>query len=1230
MSSDQQGGNSRVQVFVRCRPRIMTSSNALHAAERHAADGISKNGDYTVVVADKRTTASGDNEVKSQDFVFDGAFDQDSTQEEIYEYTTLDAVDAMTLGCDCSIFAYGQTGAGKSYSMLGSFNKSYATPTTTSPQTPQTPQTSASFSNDADVIHRDTGIFLRALHDLLNFSQSQKQKFHSLIVINVLEVYLDTVRDLLSKDPASAVKVLIMDDNVGIPDLTYAEIKSLHDAVQVYDQATKKRVARTTDSNDASSRSHALFNIDLYRQPITDANRDRPLTIDDIRAMKAATVSKKPNAVPPAIASQYASICTNGNMFMTKMGAVLASRITLTDLAGSERMKQANAKGAAFDEMVKINSSLTALGNVVHALHEGSTHIPYRDTRLTVLLRAGFASAGSRIVLIANVAPTVLTFDETYSTLLFANKVKAMKAGNKAPSNAGAEFVMQQQLTALLRKFDEFACDLRVFSAQQSPEEQKTKAIVAMIDTKFKKIGGGGTTTTAIEFSGKENDPRVEVVRNISESAKKERADALERIATDLPRQMVEAHKQKMDSYFKDIAGKRSLFSNSAETNKKLDEAIAEMQRELATRRDDIAPLETSKSQLQIKQSQLAKDLHTAATQLAEITTVTDPETIQLKQEQAQLRSLIEKVEAAFTTSFKPSVELIRARLKSDQEQIEKKQQSIDNLIKIIEEAQQAKAELAAETSSYDPEAIKSRTDLLDTQLVEEFDSSPWFLKPEDIIVESTSSPSVNELNNNNNSAPLVISPTSAMTNAPSPLNRSASAMNFNVNALGKKGPTFIPPPPGSRPMPLLDRSQSVALTSSSSFSGSPSAPNSPFLLMKKSVPTNGMKKIPPVISQMTRQQYFESLSQQQQQHGSSPYLSDRSQSCYVGPIKKAPPPPPVTFDKDGNLIRLPMVGKKAPPPPPSTSSSRSISAAIVFDENGNVININGGGGSNNTNTNNKNNPVNPSSSSPPPSAGSPRSISSAIVFDENGNVININGGGGGNNINKNPSYPSSPLSTTSVTEKSSSMSPQANFYDNYNDNVRSASVQLYGSSTGKLPPPPLLPQQEQELMRSPSTLTGSPFVKRVPPPPPPSGYPPGWNSNTAGRSQSVMVQGGTYSTVGEEGSSSPSAATKVPPQAQVTSKTELMMMMNLNRKMPPPPSSRPSTDPNGRSVSSFLPPPVPPSTRPTPQQQQHVDPMANATATATQDAAGWNIQEFNSDTDEGDVDDEIKHQKEE
>ena len=117
----------------------------------------------------------------------------------------------------------------------------------------------------------------------------------------------------------------------------------------------------------------------------------------------------------------------------------------LADLAGSEKSSGKTGSGAAVGtamhkEMVKINSSLTCLGNVAHALHSGASHIPYRDSTLTRILRPSFAAANAKVLLISNLSPTQLTYDEGYRTLLFANKVKAMKVNN---SMVGAD---QQQL----------------------------------------------------------------------------------------------------------------------------------------------------------------------------------------------------------------------------------------------------------------------------------------------------------------------------------------------------------------------------------------------------------------------------------------------------------------------------------------------------------------------------------------------------------------------------------------------------------------------------------------------------------------------------------------------------------------------------------------------------------------------------------------------------------------
>ena len=586
------------------------------------------------------------------------------------------------------------------------------------------------------------------------------------------------------------------------------------------------------------------------------------------------------------------------------------------------------------------------------------------------------------------------------------------------------------------------------------------------------------------------------------------------------------------------------------------------MQKELSTKRDDLVQKEARKTELQTRNSQLAKELHAAASQLAEVTTVTDPETIEFKQQQEGLRKVIDMIEHTFTKSFAPTIELLRQRLKKHQEVLDARQNTVNS----IQELQKSKEELATETSLYDPEALKSRMELLDGQLIEEFDSSPWFLRPEDkMLSQDLAAIDTTSTTTNNNLRSGSVSILSPDSRSPS------TATGFTPNVITKKGPMFIPPPPSA-----LSRSQSVVV-----------GPNgSPVLLTKKSM------VVPPgklnASTFMNRQQYFESLSSNGGVGGAG---GDRSQSCYVGPVKKAPPPPPITFDKDGNPIRSPMLGKKVPPPP--TSSPRSKSVMMMQQQQ---------------------------------------------QYDHNG----------------------SPLSSTS-----SSSSPQANFYENYSDNVRSASVQLYGASTGKLPPPPLLPRTTpsssssdnlgHHQQQSPSSTNGM----MTKPPIPPTGLPPGWD---ASRSQSVMV-GMTSSTNGT------SPFVPPPPRPKTVSKGEMLFL----KSMPPPPSSRPSTDQTGRSVSCALPPPSSssPTTISRTTNNHHVDPTttaatngdsgensnnnnnnplsaASAAATTTgssqpqpqqqnnnnrsepsQDEAGWKIRDFNSDTDEGDDDHDDEVQEE-
>mmetsp|Transcript_38423 Transcript_38423/g.63865 ORF Transcript_38423/g.63865 Transcript_38423/m.63865 type:complete len:759 (-) Transcript_38423:765-3041(-) len=181
--------------------------------------------------------------------------------------------------------------------------------------------------------------------------------------------------------------------------------------------------------NDVSSRSHAVFIVDLEQAERTNSEAN-PLLSAEVDANKA----KDPKKV------------------------VRSSRLVLTDLAGSERVKRSGVEGKAMQEAQAINKSLSALGNVVNGLYMESKHIPYRDSKLTRLLRRSFVDPGSRILLITNLSPTGNSFGESLSSLRFADRVKGLKA---AAISAG-DVVAEQEFLERLRVSEQIAADVRI------------------------------------------------------------------------------------------------------------------------------------------------------------------------------------------------------------------------------------------------------------------------------------------------------------------------------------------------------------------------------------------------------------------------------------------------------------------------------------------------------------------------------------------------------------------------------------------------------------------------------------------------------------------------------------------------------------------------------------------------------------------------------------------------
>uniref|UniRef100_A0A8C9X2F9 plus-end-directed kinesin ATPase n=1 Tax=Sander lucioperca TaxID=283035 RepID=A0A8C9X2F9_SANLU len=275
-------------------------------------------------------------------------------------------------GYNVCIFAYGQTGAGKSYTMMGRQEKD------------------------------QQGIIPLLCEDLftkIHGSNNDNSMGYS-VEVSYMEIYCERVRDLLN--PKNKGNLRVREHPLMGPyveDLSKLAVTSYNDIQDLMDSGNKARTVAATNMNETSSRSHAVFNI-IFTQKKHD--------------MDSENTSEK------------------------------VSKISLVDLAGSERADSTGAKGTRLKEGANINKSLTTLGKVISALAEQNkkkkkveSFIPYRDSVLTWLLRENLGG-NSRTAMVAALSPADINYDETLSTLRYADRAKQIRCNaviNEDPNN---------------------------------------------------------------------------------------------------------------------------------------------------------------------------------------------------------------------------------------------------------------------------------------------------------------------------------------------------------------------------------------------------------------------------------------------------------------------------------------------------------------------------------------------------------------------------------------------------------------------------------------------------------------------------------------------------------------------------------------------------------------------------------------------------------------------------
>ncbi|KAJ5998286.1 hypothetical protein N7451_006096 [Penicillium sp. IBT 35674x] len=303
-------------------------------------------------------------------FTFDRVFPMGSPQADIFDFSIRPTVDDILNGYNGTVLAYGQTGAGKSYTMMGS---------------------------DIDD-EEGKGIIPRIVEQIFASILTSPSNIEYTVRVSYMEIYMERIRDLLVPQNDNLPVHEEKSRGVYVKGLLEVYVSSVQEVYEVMRRGGNSRAVAATNMNQESSRSHSIFVI---------------------------TVSQK----------------------NIETGSAKSGQLFLVDLAGSEKVGKTGASGQTLEEAKKINKSLSALGMVINALTDGkSTHIPYRDSKLTRILQESLGG-NSRTTLIINCSPSSYNDAETISTLRFGVRAKAIK--NTAKVNAE---LSPAEMKQLLRK----------------------------------------------------------------------------------------------------------------------------------------------------------------------------------------------------------------------------------------------------------------------------------------------------------------------------------------------------------------------------------------------------------------------------------------------------------------------------------------------------------------------------------------------------------------------------------------------------------------------------------------------------------------------------------------------------------------------------------------------------------------------------------------------------------
>ncbi|KAL3129128.1 hypothetical protein CHM_3g3090 [Cryptosporidium hominis] len=410
----------RVRVVLRVRPNADGSDDE---------DIVDIRGQRKVIISKpgKKNTYLLSQQTRYYEYTFDHIFPPNADQETVYNISTCNFLkNAISSGINLTVFVYGATGTGKTYTIIGNeknpgivirgINETFE----------------CLFSDERFV--KDNNSDMSCSEN--NSSNELKPNSNFFVTASYMEIYNETIRDLLNPSTSSSncqysCEILEDQSNIQISNLTQLLIENSKEGIQALNFGNKYRKIEQTVANNVSSRSHAIFQLSIFleRKKLFNVSANN-------NPHKFIRSNNYRNDHFPSEKLYKPSINNSAN-------PQLWCKISFIDLAGSERASATQNRGIRLTEGAHINRSLLALANCINSLALSSSsidgqsilnqnndnryHVKYRDSKLTHILKNSLEGEKCFVVMIANISPSSKAFEESHNTLKYANRAKNIK-----------------------------------------------------------------------------------------------------------------------------------------------------------------------------------------------------------------------------------------------------------------------------------------------------------------------------------------------------------------------------------------------------------------------------------------------------------------------------------------------------------------------------------------------------------------------------------------------------------------------------------------------------------------------------------------------------------------------------------------------------------------------------------------------------------------------------------